>query len=100
MAVHTQSGTITASTVTTVIFTSWHSTVEVINRGSTDLWFRTDKVDPVIGADDCHFVAPMSWQDAVKNLQPATQPGSGVVSTTEIRLISSANCPFTIEVQQ
>jgi hypothetical protein len=100
MAVHTQSGTTTANVVTTVIFASWNPTVEVVNRGSTDLWFRIDKVDPTISGDDCHFVAPMSWQDAVKNGQPPSQPGSGIVSTTEIRLLSTVNCPFTIEVQQ
>ncbi len=100
MAVHTQSGTTTANVVTTVIFTSWHPTLEVVNRGTTDMWFRTDKVDPTIGGDDCHFVSQQSWQDSVKNGQAATQPGSGITSTTEIRLLSTANCPFTIEVQQ
>lgn len=98
MAVRIQSGTITANTVTTVIFPLWNATVEVVNRGSSDIWFRTDKIDPTIGGDECHFVAPLSWMDSVKNLQLPTQVGSGVVSTTEIRLISSANCDFTIEV--
>lgn len=100
MAVHTQSGTTVANTVTTVTFNNWNSTVEVVNRGTSDLWFRTDKVDPTIGGDDCHFVAPSSWMDAVKNGQPPSQPGSGIVSTTEIRLISAVATTFTIEVQQ
>lgn len=100
MAVHTQSGSTVANTVTTVIFNNWNSTVEVINRGTADMWFRTDKIDPTIAGDDCHFVAPNSWVDAIKNDQVPSEPATGLTSTTEVRLISSAIVPFTIEVQQ
>jgi len=100
MAIHTQSGSTVANTVLPVIFNSWNSTVEIINRGTTDIWFRTDKIDPTIAGDDCHFVAANSWVDAIRNGQVPSEPATGIVSTTEVRLISSAIVPFTIEVQQ
>lgn len=34
------------------------NSVEVVNRSSGNLWFRTDDVDPVVNGDDCQIVPP------------------------------------------
>lgn len=33
-----------------------YSSFEVINRGTDDLYFRSDGSDPVVGGDDCEIV--------------------------------------------
>lgn len=97
MAQRIQSGTVVANTVTTVTFTTWHQTIEIINRGTVDMWARVDGVDPTIAGDECIFVAPQGFVDVSNpNLPPS--PASGTTSSAVIKMIAGSNCNYTVGV--
>lgn len=83
-----KSGTTTANTVATVTFATYYPKVEVVNRGSTELWLRTDGVNPTIGGDDCEVIPAASFKDTIINY---------TVTNTEVRLISSSAVAYTVE---
>lgn len=93
MARQIQSGTVVANTVTTVTFATWFSGIEIINRGTVDMWARVDGVDPTIAGDDCIFVAPQGFVQVANHKVP---PSSTVSSNTEIRMIAGTNCNYTV----
>lgn len=92
MASRIQSGTVVANTVTTVTL-AYRSSIEIVNRGTVDMWARVDGVDPTIAGDECIFVAPQGFVD-VANPKPV--PTAGVTSNSEIRMIAGTNCNYTV----
>lgn len=97
MAQKIQSGTVVANTVTTVTFTTWHQTIEIINRGSVDMWARVDNIDPIIAGDECIFVPPQGFVD-VSNPLNAPSPVSGTTSSAIVKMIAGTNCNYTVSV--
>lgn len=83
----TKHGTLVANAVTTVTFTADFGKVEVLNRGSADLWFRIDGTDPVIGEDDVEICPAGQW---------AIVDRSDLNGATEVRLISAAAVPYSV----
>jgi len=96
MAIHITSGTTVSNVVTTVTFTSWYRPIEVVNRGSADMWARFDGVDPTIGGDECFFVPAQSFI-AVNNPKLPPEIATGITSNTEVRLLTATACTFTIQ---
>lgn len=94
MASRIQSGTVVANTVTTVIL-NYRSSIEIVNRGTVDMWARVDGVDPTIAGDECLFIAPQGF---VTIANPKPTPTAGVTSNSEIRMIAGSNCNYTVAV--
>lgn len=95
MAQKIQSGTVVANTVTTVTFATWHQGIEIVNRGSVDMWARVDGVDPTIAGDDCIFVAPQGFVE-VSNPNVAPNTATGTTSNVVIKMIAGSNCNYTV----
>lgn len=94
MASRIQSGTVVANLVTTVTL-AYKTSIEIVNRGSVDMWARVDGVDPTIAGDECLFVAPQGF---VSVANPKTPPNvvAGTTSNSEIRMIAGTNCNYTV----
>ncbi len=92
-ASHISSGTTTANTVKTVTFPLRYDGIQVINRSNGDIWARFDGVDPTIAGDDCFYIAPQSFLDALNPKAPQDSTGS---INTEIRMISAAAAAYTV----
>jgi hypothetical protein len=57
-AVFAKHATLTAATVDVVMFQQGTPTeIEVYNRGSADIYFRTDGTAPTVAGDDCYVVS-------------------------------------------
>jgi hypothetical protein len=95
MAQRIQSGTVVANIVTTVTFATWYQSIEIVNRGTVDMWARVDGVDPTIAGDDCIFVAPQGFV-GVLNPKHIPEPPTGTTTNTEIRMIAASNCNYTV----
>jgi hypothetical protein len=94
--VHITSGTTVANTVSRLTF-GWFRGIEVENRSTGDMWARFDGIDPTIAGDDCFFIAANSAL-SVNNPKVSPQVGSGITSSTDVRLISAAAANFTVQV--
>jgi hypothetical protein len=94
MASRIQSGTVVANTVTTVTL-NYRTSIEIVNRGTVDMWARVDGVDPTIAGDECLFVAPQGFV-SVANPKSPPNPVAGTTSNCEIRLIAGTNCNYTV----
>lgn len=94
MASRIQSGTVVANIVTTVTL-AYRSSIEIVNRGTVDMWARVDGVDPTIAGDECIFVAPQGFV-SVPNPKLPPDPVLGVTSNSEIRMIAASNCNYTV----
>jgi hypothetical protein len=90
---HAAHGTLTASTVEIVNFSDPVYLVIVVNRGTTDLFFRLGSggaaaVNPaVLGADS--YIVPASQSLAIS--RPASQ------TVNQIKLISSGTPDYSVE---
>lgn len=52
--------TLTANTPATVTLETNGARIEVLNRGTDDVWFTTDKTTPTVDGDDVH-ICPGNW---------------------------------------
>lgn len=95
MANHIHSGATVGGAVTTVVFANWYRGIELVNRGSTDMWARFDGVDPTIAGDECFFVPAASFI-TVSNPKPVPNVAEGVTSNTETRILTAANSTYTV----
>lgn len=80
--------TLVASTVDTVTLSLDYSQVEIVNRGTVDIWATVDGTTPVAGADDTIFVG--AGQFLVLTL-PTTGAGTDVV-----KLISTGTPSYSV----
>lgn len=90
MAIYTAAvakhATLVAATVDTVGLGRDFDNVEVMNRGTTELYFTAEGQTPTVGGDDCFVVQG----GATRRVQPASgQP-------TQIKLISTAAVPYSV----
>lgn len=99
MAIRATSGTTAANAVSTVTFANWYSQIRVTNRGATELWVRTDGVNPTVaasvGGDECDVVLPNS-SVVVSNKKVEPDQGAGITSNTVVGVISTAAVAFTV----
>lgn len=56
MEIKVKHGTLTSNTVATVDLGVDADTVEVVNRGTQDIYFRIDGTNPTVAGDDCEIV--------------------------------------------
>ena len=92
------SGTLVANTVTHLTFTKYYSGIDVVNRGSTDIFARTDNTDPTVAGDDCEVI-PAGTAATLVNLQGTDDPGAWPAAGTDgtdVRLISTGASAFTV----
>jgi hypothetical protein len=95
---HIHSGTLVASTVTTVSLDEPYETITVFNRsGSAELFFRLDGVNPTVGGDDCYIVPAAITQESVLGITSIAQTTTGSIPGSTIKLISSGTPTFTVE---
>lgn len=87
MALEITSGTTVANTVSHIVFAPYYQRIEIVNRGTTELWFRVDGVDPTVSGDECDVVPGDSYKDNILNLNAAG---------TDIRLISTGVVDYTV----
>lgn len=92
------SGTLTSSTVQTVILAEARNAVRVVNRsGTSEIWFTvsegTTPPVPVTGAVDCYVVP------AVAGASTEVKVGTGPESV-EVSMISAGTPTFTVETNQ
>jgi hypothetical protein len=97
MAQHITSGTTTGGTVSTITFTTWYKSIEIINRSTNDMWARVDSVDPTIAGDECFFVPGMSFID-VANPQRAPEPALATTPNTVVKILTATASNYTIQV--
>lgn len=88
---NTQTVNLTANVVSTVTFTAWYASVEVVNSGATDIWIRTDQINPVIGGTNSVIVPGQSWINT-------TNDAKGV-NNTQVRIISATSQSVTVSAQ-
>lgn len=74
-------GTLTASTVATVALDGGNN-VEVVNRGTVDIFARTDGTNPTVGGADDDYVIPAGGYLSIPDEDSSS-------STTTVKLISS-----------
>lgn len=87
-AIHAKSATTGGATVDVVTLSPDYVVVEIVNRSaSTDLWVRTDHVDPTVAGDECYPIQPGGFSRLLH------APG---VTNTEVRLISTGACAYTV----
>lgn len=79
-------GTLVAATVTTVTLDKDYDSVEVLNRGTVDLWLRVDGVDPVVAADDTYVCVGGGFV-----ILPVPTAGS-----TDVKLISTGTPAYSV----
>jgi hypothetical protein len=96
MAIHITSGTTVGGVVTTITFANRYRNITIINRSSGDMWARVDGVDPTVAGDECYFVSPLGYVDAI-NLNNPPEPALGVTANTVVKMISAANATFTVQ---
>lgn len=94
MANRIHSGTTTGGSVTQVVFATWYSGVEVVNRGTSDMWVRVDGTNPTIAGDECFYVAPRSYITVSNSKIPPNAQGG--TSNTDVRMITAADCDYTV----
>lgn len=83
-------GTLVAATVATVTLTPNAKFVEVVNRGSDDIYFRLDGTDPTVAGDDT-YVVPGGGFTRVRN-----NDRDGSVS---VKLISSGTPAYSVALE-
>jgi hypothetical protein len=77
--------TLGANAVDVVTLTAKFKAVEVLNRGSVEIYFRIDGTAPTVGGDNC-FVAPAGAVLQVPSLQ----------ASDVVRLIASSACAYSV----
>ena len=91
-----QSGTLSANAVTTVKFPQYFAVVHVVNRSTNQtIWTRSDGTDPTVAGDDCYPVLAqqdISFTNGLLSQEPVVRIQSG----TQINLICSASCDYTV----
>lgn len=98
-ATRIKSGTLVASTVTTITFAKWYSAVEVTNRSSTALDITaTLGTATVTALGDDFEVIPPGKSVVIQNPQPGPAQGSGTAGgDTDVQLISSGAATYTVK---
>lgn len=94
MADRIESGTTVGGVVKQVIL-PWKSSIEVVNRGTIDMWVRFDGVNPTDAGNECFYVAPQGFI-AVSNPKPAPNPALGTTSNCDVRMFTSSSCNYTV----
>lgn len=95
MAERIASGSLAANTVTQVVFNTWRSSIEIVNRSDGDMWARVDGVNPVVAANECIFVPAQSYvQVANPKLPPSAVSNNS--TNCDIRMIAAQTCDYTV----
>lgn len=79
-------GVLAANTVATVTLTSDHANVEVVNRGTDEIFFTVDGPAPTIDGADVEIVPGSS----------ALQVAAPAKDATDVRMISAGAPKYTV----
>lgn len=82
MSDFSQSVTTVGNVVSTITFSTWCSSIEIVNLGGDNLWVRTDGVNPTVGGNNSIVIPASSWKVGISN----DKLGG---NNTEVRIISS-----------
>jgi hypothetical protein len=77
--------TLGVNTADVVTFSKSFKAIEVLNRGSVEIYFRVDGTNPTIGGDDAYVVMPGA---------PLQVPS--LANPDVVRLIASASCAYSV----
>ena len=90
------SSTLTPGTAVTVKFPQYFANLTVVNRSTNlELWVRSDGVDPTVAGDDAYPVLAqqsITFSNGILSQEPVVRVQSG----TQVSLISSGACPYTV----
>lgn len=89
---NTKHGTLAPSVVTTVTLDDNYSMVEVVNRGSADIFFTVDGSTPTVAGDNT-YVVRANDDDAWRVNTPHDNDAG---STTVVKLISSGSPDYSV----
>lgn len=95
MAERITSGSLVANTVTQVVFNTWRSSLEIVNRSDVDMWARVDGTNPAVAANECIFVPAESYV-VVSNPKIPPSAVGGNSTNCDIRMISASACDYTV----
>lgn len=95
MAERITSGSLVANVVTQVVFATWRSSIEIVNRSDVDMWARVDGTNPVVAANECIFVPAQSYI-VVSNPKLPPSAVSGNSTNCDTRMISASACDYTV----
>lgn len=101
LTVNVRSGSTVANTVLDLSHANYFPTVSIINRSTAaspvDLWVRMDGTVPTVAGDNCYLV-PANSTRRFTNHQPPSEPAIGYSSsTTNVQVISSTICAYSVE---
>jgi hypothetical protein len=94
-AVH---ATLAASTVDTVTLTLTHPRIEILNRGTGDIFLTVDGSTPTVGGNDT-FVVPSNGVGFFPNpflAEPGLAGGPQVPGRTVVNLISTGTPAYSV----
>lgn len=94
MASQIVSGTTTGGAVSQIVFTTWRSSIEVVNRGTVDMWARFDGVNPTVAGDECFYIPPRSFINVGNPKLPPDVEGRS--TNCDIRLLTATACAYTV----
>ncbi len=84
--------TLVAATVDTVSFVSATAEVEVVNRGTDDIYYTVDGSTPTVGGDDTYIVRGGEAVGAPKNfVNPLV---------AQVKLMSSGSPAYSVEANR
>lgn len=95
MAIWSQHGTLVASTVTTVTFANNYPQLEVVNRGTGDIFVTTDGSTPTVAGNET-WVVPSNSAALLTNLLAPNDPSDNTVDGATVNLISSGTPAFSV----
>lgn len=94
MQAFVKSGITVPGVVTSVAFDNWFQYVEILNRGTADLWVRADGDDPVAEGDNSIVIPGNSWLQ-VRNRVPRPTLFNTFPNTTVVKLFSTGAVPYS-----
>jgi hypothetical protein len=100
MAIRVTHGTLTAATVATVTLSAYWKSVEILNRGTTEIYVNTDgtstPANPTVAGDEFDVIPPNSSLSVSGRAAWSPTDGTTKPTTTVVKLISSATPTYSV----
>jgi len=94
MQAFVKNGITIPGSVSTVSFDNWFQYVEIINRGTSEIWVRADGEDPVAEGDNSIVIPGNSWLQ-VRNRSARPTLFNTFPNVTVIKIFSVAAVPYS-----
>lgn len=100
MAIRVTHGTLTAATVATVTLAAYYTSVEILNRGTTEIYVSADgtstPANPAVAGDEFDVIPPSSSLTVRGRNKWNPTDGVAKPTTTVVKLISSATPTYSV----